>query len=211
MALHFPATCPATIRTRLQALAKAGQLSGVAPQVLAAICRFTSNYGQPTLAVNATDFGGYFGQHVGWAYPTRPQGFTAAELTTPSMFWAQAEVAAATLAGYMTTLGPALATYASGTVSGWEQTELVRYVAGATGADMTGPTVTPPKKEVHKMSIGILDFDNAQWSVFATGGQLKRHHLSGPNEVRGLLDLGAVQLSRAPWNDNQFVASLPVV
>ena len=211
MALHFPATCPATIRTRLEALAKAGHLSGVAPQVLAAICRFTSNYGQPTLAVNATDFGGYFGQHVGWAYPGRPQGFTAAELTTPIMFWAQAEVAAATLAGYGLRLGPALATYASGSVAGWQQTGLVRYVAGATGADMTGPTVTPPKKEGRRMGIGILDFDNAQWAVWVGTGELRRHQLAGPNDVRALLDLGAVHLSGVPWSDAVFVAGIRVV
>ena len=208
--IRWPATVPADIRTRLESLAEAGKLSGVAPQVLAAICRFTSNYGQPSLGVNATGFGGYFGQHVTWSYPGRPGGFTRTELLTPLMFWAEAQAAAATLASYRLPLGQALSTYATGSVAGWQTSGFVQFVSEATGAAMYGPTAVPTK-EAKTMTVGIVDYANAQWCVFVTGGQLKRHHCSGPNEVEGLVALGAVHLSGAPWSDTVFFATIPVV
>lgn len=129
--MRWPATCPLTIQARLTDLANRDLLSGVPPQVLAAICRFTSNYGQPNLAVNQTTFGGYFGQHVGWPYPTGTGSthvFTRTELVTKTCFTLQARCAAATLASYGVPLGTALNHYSG------EMQSFVSYVLETTGA-----------------------------------------------------------------------------
>ncbi len=151
--MKWPPGTPATIRSQLTALAENDQLSGIAPQILAAICRFTSNWGLTGLGINATGYGGYFGQHVTWAYPTRPQGFTDAELVTPGTFGAQARVAAATLASYGAPLGPSLSVYVSGTRTHTTD-PFVRYVLESTGATGAGPVtqqgtpvVIPPLPE----------------------------------------------------------------
>lgn len=160
--MNWPTGTPPTIRSQLQALAAAHQLSGVAPQILAAICRFTSNWGLTGLAVNGTGYGGYFGQHIGWAYPTRPQGFTDAELVTPATFATQARVAAATLASYGAPLAQALAIYVSGMRTRTTD-PFVRYVLEATGATGAGivtqsggtPVVPPLPKGVSPMAVTI--------------------------------------------------------
>lgn len=143
MTLTWPAGTPQQIYAQLVGLQAADQLSGVAPQILSAICRYTSDWGLQGLAVNATGFGGYFGQHVGWEYPTRPQGFSAAVLTTPRTFPTQAKAAAATLAGYGLPLAHALAEYVSGTRN---QTEdgFVVYVLESTGATPNGTVAGTP-------------------------------------------------------------------
>ena len=161
--MNWPPGTPPTIRSQLQALADAHQLSGVAPQILAAICRFTSNWGLTGLGINATGYGGYFGQHVGWSYPGRPQGFTDAQLTTPSTFATQARVAAATLSGYGAPLGPSLSIYVSGMRTRTTD-PFVRYVLESTGATGAGivtqsggtPVVVPPlPKGVSPMAVTI--------------------------------------------------------
>jgi hypothetical protein len=151
--MKWPTGTPPNIRSQLQALADAHQLSGVAPQILSAICKYTSNWGLTGLGINSTGFGGYFGQHVGWSYPGRPQGFTAAQLTTPNTFPTQAKVAAATLAGYGWSLAASLAIYVSGSpvnvTSGF-----VQYVLASTGANGAGPvTSLPTTKETVMISV----------------------------------------------------------
>jgi hypothetical protein len=56
--MDWPAGTPPTIRSQLQALADAHQLSGIAPQILAAVCKFTSNWGLTGLGINATAWAG---------------------------------------------------------------------------------------------------------------------------------------------------------
>lgn len=125
--MTWPPAAPQWVRSALSALT----LSGVPPEVMAAICQFTSSFGQPRLGINQTGFGGYFGQHVGWSYPTRPQGFTRTELLSPSMFTIEAEVAAATLASYGVPLGHALLIYSG------QSTAFVHFVLTVTGAPGT--------------------------------------------------------------------------
>ena len=166
--LRYPPTAPPPVVATLDVLAATGKLSGVAPQVLAAMCRFTSNYGQPALAINATGFGGFFGQHVGWVYPGRPQGFTRTELLTPLTFGLQAQVAAATLVSYkQPTLGEALSTYARGTIVGWPTTGLVTYVQQATGAAVHGPVTAPPAPPAPPQ-----EEDTTMLTALAVGGQI---------------------------------------
>lgn len=154
------------------ALSTAEKLSGVPPQILAAICKYTSNYGLTGLGVNATGFGGYFGQHVDWAYPGRPQGFTRTELLTPLMFWAEAQVAAATLAGYRLPLGESLSMYARGTTEGWESTPFVTFVQQTTGADPAGPLSPPPTPTEETDMLTALAV-NGQLHIWLTTPQAK--------------------------------------
>jgi hypothetical protein len=152
--MRWPTGTPPNIRSQLQALADAHELSGVAPQILAAIAKYTSNWGLTGLGINATGFGGYFGQHVGWSYPGRPQGFTAAQLVTPRTFGTQAKVAAATLAGYGWSLAASLAIYVLGSpvdvTSGF-----VRYVLDSTGANGKGPVTQASQQEGADMAVAV--------------------------------------------------------
>ena len=154
------------MRTALDTLAAQGRLHGVAPQVLAAMSWYTSQCGIHGLGINGTGFGGFFGQHVTWPYPSRPQGFSAQELTTPTTFITQVTVAAATLVSYREpTLGAALSTYARGTIVGWQTTGLVEFVQQATAALMYGPVTAPapapPQEE-----------DTTMLTALAVGGQI---------------------------------------
>ena len=112
--MNWPAGTPTNLILQLTTLTHNNKLSGIPPQILAAICGYTSNWGLTGLGINATGFGGYFGQHVGWAYPGRPQGFSDIQLVSPATFPTQAMVAAATLASYKLPLRNALAKYVSG-------------------------------------------------------------------------------------------------
>lgn len=144
--MNYPSDAPLWVRALLQLLTSRGSLSGVPGPVLAAICRFTSNYGIPALGINATGFGGYFGQHVGWAYPLRPQGFTRTELLNTNNFQAEAIVAAATLASYKLPLGEALLRYSGGSTS------FVQYVTSTTGVPTSYSFVSKKEGEVPTIS-----------------------------------------------------------
>lgn len=75
------------------------------------------------------------------------------------------------------------------------------------GFDPTPPAPPPTPQEVTEdMRYIICTFENGQWAVFATGGQLKRRHISTPAEVGVLKTLGALE---TPLPD-AFVTTLPV-
>lgn len=126
--MRFPATCPAWVSASLDVLGLQGRLSGVAPEVMAAICKFTSGYA--AAIPNSAGYGGYFG--IGAALTYSGRSMTAAQLETPATFGAQATLAASVLAGYGLALGAALDRYSGGAA-------LAAYVATATGADLAGP------------------------------------------------------------------------
>lgn len=220
--LSWPTGTPAWIVEALTALAAADELSGVPPEVLSAICRFTSDWGLGGLGVNPEGFGGYFGQHVGWTYCGR--SFTAGELTDTSTFSTQARAAAATLAGYgQPTVARALDEYATGP-AGPGDPNFVSYVCRSTGAAPTGPLVgiqpaapapsapapptSPPKPKEHEMKVGIVTFDNELWAVSwnPTTGRLERSHLDNPEDSLTLEALGATGVKLpAP-----YLSALPV-
>lgn len=63
-------------------------------------------------------------------------------------------------------------------------------------------------EEQPDMIYGIVEYDKALWSVFATSGGVKKRHL-GARTVTALTALGAKRLSGEPWTAT-FIASLPV-
>lgn len=70
-------------------------------------------------------------------------------------------------------------------------------------------TTTPDPVTEPEMIYGIVEYQNALWSVFPTGGQVKKYHLSAI-QVALLTALGAERLKGDPWTTAN-VKSLPVV
>lgn len=126
----WPKGTPEWVQKALSTMSQRGELSGVPPQVLAAISYWTSLWGEQGLGINKTDHGGFFGQYANVPYDAAGGiSFTRQELLTSSItsFKRQAKVAAATLAGYHQNLRTALDTYAGG------PGEFTNYVLSSTG------------------------------------------------------------------------------
>ena len=148
------APLPQWIQQRLTTLANQKKLSGIPPEILAAICWFTSDCGITGVGINNTGFGGYFGQHETWKYPTG-YTFTRDELLTPSpgQFAREAIVAGSTLASYGLPLPEALLRYSG------QSSAFVTYVLSS--------TYSPTTVEVDPQLITTLVVDN-QLHVFLT-------------------------------------------
>jgi hypothetical protein len=92
---------PAWQQLELVNLTQAGQLSGVDPNILAAMEQAEMNINLPP-GVNSSGYGGYFGLGAGTSYPGG-HSVSSAQLTsaTPSAYDAQAEAAAAEFASLL--------------------------------------------------------------------------------------------------------------
>lgn len=100
------ATIPAWELEQLDALAAKGELSGVSPQILAAIDQAESSGAGG--AINPEGYGGYFGLGVGSKYPAAPQTPVPASLlegTSTTAFDTQAILAASDYASLLAGFG----------------------------------------------------------------------------------------------------------
>jgi hypothetical protein len=113
--LSWPAGIPAWQEQELTKLSAAGSLGTVPPQVLGAIDRFTSDYGDTGVGVNTTGYGGYFGEHANEAYPGGTLSTATLHTPSPAAFAQEATIAASALGSYGHTPAQDLNEYATGT------------------------------------------------------------------------------------------------
>lgn len=83
---------PSWQRNALDSLSGAGSLYGLSPRVLAVIDKEES--GGDGGGINATDYGGFFGENEAATYPGGTTTPSLLEATTPASFDTQAEIAA---------------------------------------------------------------------------------------------------------------------
>lgn len=178
----YPPTTPTWIITSLNHLSSTTQLLTIPPQILAAICKFTSNYGLDGIGINSSGFGGYFGQHETWTY--HGVKFTRAELLTSSQtqFAKEAIVAAKTLAGYNRPLQNALAEYVSGnptnTNTSWVLAvlEITKPRTTQSPAPTESPTVTTIINTINP-GVTIMSVSIGTGIIAATGIAANTHKL----------------------------------
>ena len=169
--MNFPLGTPTWMIQRLKALAQHGKLHTVPPQILAAICYYTSHWGLTGLGVNPQGFGGYYGIHETWTY--HGVLFTAAQLRTPNTFNTQTICAATTLALYRLPLARALAMYVSGNPTNTND-GFVAYVLHATGAT---PNYIFTVHKVTVKTIGDSMSTSVGTGVIAVDGVSKGHKI----------------------------------
>lgn len=124
---------PAWEMTALDALANAGDLSGLNPIILGAIDQAESSGSGG--GINSSGYGGFFGLGANKKYPGGTTTTALLQGTDPGSFEAQAEIAASAFAGYLTQEGgdpvKAEEVYQSGAANG--PTEGSKIVAADLG------------------------------------------------------------------------------
>lgn len=153
----------------LNQLAQQSKLHTVPPEILAAICYYTSHWGLTGLGINPQGFGGYYGIHETWTY--HGTLFTAAQLRTANTFKTQSICASTTLALYRLPLSRALAMYVSGNATN-TNTGFVRYVLSSTGA--TANYIFTVQKVTVK-AIGDVMSTSVGTGIIAVDGVSKGH------------------------------------